>query len=170
MFPKRNILHLSTCAIYKDIRFRLQRSRQEHHSFIGTFFSLQFSILDFDFAWHKTAGRLRPPTVVRLFTSINDGDKFYLAIQVRLSIKCDNLSKTISLAHSLYFNNWQWLIEVQSTGEQTANHKSQIWNISVKTAHNCDLSVHLWSIRAHQIPKCFSVLCTGWNYEPTDRR
>lgn len=63
MFPKRNIiLHLSTCAIYKDSRFRLQRSRQEHHSFIGIFFTLQFSILDFDFAWHKTAGRLRPRT------------------------------------------------------------------------------------------------------------
>lgn len=95
--------------------------------------------------------------LLRPLTSINDWDKFYLAIQGRLSIKCDNLRKTISLAHSLYFNNWQWLIELQSTGEQRANHKSQIWNISVKTAHNCDLSVHLWSIRAHQIPKCFSL-------------
>lgn len=63
------------------------------------------------------------------------------------------LCQAISLAHSLYFNNWQWSIEIQSTGAQIANHKSKICNISVKMACNCDLSAHLWSIRAHQIPK-----------------
>ena len=63
--------------------------------------------------------------------------------KVNWLVACIMLCQTISLAHSLYFNNWQWSIEIQSTGVQIASHKSKIWNISVKIAYNCDLSVHL---------------------------